>query len=273
MVVGGAPKPETLRATQSDGISVCASASSIRASAMSCKRRVQSFSRHRRSRRCNGAGAGDGSRDQSGSRSTIAASVSANVLLPNALVPVNISYSTHPNDQISVRLSTVKPLACSGLIYAAVPSSVPDCVSSDFATLVAFVPPISAPVSRAFATPKSSTLMVPSGPHLNIRGFQIAMDDSSCVRSLECVGNLPGNRKHFEDGKPTIADPFEQRVALDELENEDLSAFRRTLKTGHGADIRMTDGRKDARFASEARDAVSIERKSFWEQFERHVTA
>src|SRR6266545_581243 len=53
------------------------------------------------------------------------------VLPGNALRPASISYSTQPNAQISVRLSTACPRACSGLIYAGVPTIVPTCMSID----------------------------------------------------------------------------------------------------------------------------------------------
>ena len=53
---------------------------------------------------------------QSGSRSRIAAIVSETVSPRNAGRAVNISYSTQPNAQMSVRLSTAFPRACSGLM-------------------------------------------------------------------------------------------------------------------------------------------------------------
>ena len=43
----------------------------------------------------------------------------------NAGRPLSISYSTQPNAQMSVRRSTALPLACSGLMYAAVPRIMP----------------------------------------------------------------------------------------------------------------------------------------------------
>ena len=57
-----------------------------------------------------------GSARQSGSRSRIAAIVSEIVAPRKASRPVNISYRTHPNAQMSVRLSTGFPRACSGLM-------------------------------------------------------------------------------------------------------------------------------------------------------------
>ena len=44
--------------------------------------------------------------------------------------------------------------------------------------------------SAAFASPKSSTFTVPSGPHLDVRRLEIAMDDSALVGCLERFGHL-----------------------------------------------------------------------------------
>jgi hypothetical protein len=44
--------------------------------------------------------------------------------------PVNISYRTHPKAQTSARRSTFLPRACSGLMYAAVPNTVPTRVTA-----------------------------------------------------------------------------------------------------------------------------------------------
>ena len=51
--------------------------------------------------------------------------VSATVSPAKATRPVSISKSTHPNAQMSVRLSTARPRACSGLMQAAVPMTAP----------------------------------------------------------------------------------------------------------------------------------------------------
>ena len=42
--------------------------------------------------------------------------------------------------------------------------------------------------------PKSSTLTVPSGLQLDVRGFQIAMHDASLVRGFERGGDLHARR-------------------------------------------------------------------------------
>ena len=57
-----------------------------------------------------------GSAFQSASRSRMLAIVSEAVSPRNGGRAVNISYNTQPNAQMSVRLSTAFPRACSGLI-------------------------------------------------------------------------------------------------------------------------------------------------------------
>ena len=62
------------------------------------------------------AGKAVGSNDHGGSRSSVAAIVSDAVAPANGDCPVSISNNTHPNAQMSVRLSTASPRACSGLM-------------------------------------------------------------------------------------------------------------------------------------------------------------
>src|SRR5438128_3920227 len=97
----------------------------------------------------------------------------------NARVPVNISYRTAPNAHTSVRLSTAFPRACSGDMYAAVPRITPardmagDAIVGEFiAWTVTSMPLDSAPFSRAFARPKSSTFTAPSSRTLMLAGFR-----------------------------------------------------------------------------------------------------
>ena len=89
------------------GVAIRSSSSAIRASAISRSRRFGSFSKAALQQPANGGGVAAGSAVQSGSRSRIAAIVSVIVSPANARRPVSISYSTQPNAQMSVRLSTV----------------------------------------------------------------------------------------------------------------------------------------------------------------------
>ena len=144
---------------------------------------------------------------QSGSPSRTAAIVSDTVVPVAAGRPVSISYNTQPNDQMSVRLSSGSPRACSGLMYAAVPSR-----PWEF-TVVA--PLVAASRSRsgalsalAFASPKSSTLTMPSAVILMLAGLRSRwMKPFSCAassaratsRAIVSVSDMPS---------PCCASPF-----------------------------------------------------------------
>ena len=72
-----------------------------------------------------GSGVSGGRPSQSGSVLSTLARISVVVAAPNAGRPVSISNSRQPNAHTSARGSAVCPLACSGDMYAAVPSRTP----------------------------------------------------------------------------------------------------------------------------------------------------
>ena len=72
-----------------------------------------------------------GSAFQSGSARSTAASVSETSSPSNTRLPVSISKNTQPNAHTSERRSATRPLACSGAMYAAVPSTTPTCVAAN----------------------------------------------------------------------------------------------------------------------------------------------
>src|SRR5678816_3007157 len=115
-----------------------------------------SFSMHKRIRRRMDVGVSAGTQVQSGSRCRTRERISAVFSPANACCPVIISYSTEPKEKMSLRRSTLRPLACSGDMYAAVPKMtspavnalrVGDCERLDDG----------ASVSDVFARPKSRT--------------------------------------------------------------------------------------------------------------------
>ena len=126
-------------------------------------------SRHRRSSSRTRVGVSDGSSVQSGSALVIAPSTSADDWPGNGRWPVAISYRTQPNAQMSDRLSTGSPRACSGLMYATVPSTTPSARLAD-----RYQPrgAVRASDDRIFAMPKSSTLTTPPGVILMLAGFR-----------------------------------------------------------------------------------------------------
>ena len=130
---------------------------------------LRSRQRRRRSRIAGGVSRGSLSKSI-GPRST-SASVCEIVSPSNRRWPVSISHSTTPNDQISARLSTALPAACSGLMYAAVPMIMPACVGHRQGGRVAGFEPSDEPGATA-ASPKSSTLTTPSGVIMMLAGFR-----------------------------------------------------------------------------------------------------
>src|SRR5687768_13647744 len=110
---------------------------------------------------------------------------------------------------MSARLSTGFPLACSGLMYAAVPRMTPIPVIAGLVIVgdcVRCASPVlpTPPASVSFARPKSSTFTVPSG--LDVRGLQIAMDDAVFVRRFERLDNLARDRQRFIDWNGPLRD-------------------------------------------------------------------
>jgi len=93
---------------------------------------------------------------------------------PNARLPVSNSNKTHPNDQMSARLSSALPRACSGDMYAAVPRIKPACVIAGVVIVAdcEWLGDIAPTGSIAFARPKSSTFTVPSARTLILAGLR-----------------------------------------------------------------------------------------------------
>ncbi len=140
--------------------------SARRRSPMSRTRSFGSFRRQRRRNVSSAEGMSGGKAVQSGSVVNTAAMVSDESPPGNGRRPVSVSNSTHPNAQMSVRLSTDRPRACSGLMYAAVPTTA--CAA---AVRVGSCGPLP-DGSSAFARPKSRTFTVPSGRSLMFAGFK-----------------------------------------------------------------------------------------------------
>ena len=100
----------------------------------------------------------------------IALKIAADVVPSNGSRPVHISYSTTPKENRSVRASSSSPSACSGLMYATVPSAKPGDVRcsaltpavtpADSMTLPRSDITLANPKSRILAWPRSVTKML-----------------------------------------------------------------------------------------------------------------
>ena len=144
----------------------------ILASPMSRSRFFALRSRQRRSSARIVAGVSRGNWSKSIGLANTPASVCETVSPSNRRWPVSNSNNTTPNDQMSARLSTALPLACSGLIYAAVPMIMPAWVAATVMVgeLSGFESPAEPPATAA--KPKSSTFTTPSGVTITLPGFR-----------------------------------------------------------------------------------------------------
>ena len=100
-----------------------------------------------------------------------------------------------PKAQMSVRLSTGCPRACSGLMYAAVPMMpVVRCGERGLVDEQCW-----RPRSSALARPKSRTFIIPSARHAMLAGFK-----SRCTMPCSCAASsalaiLAGHQDCFGD--------------------------------------------------------------------------
>ena len=189
----GGVMPGTAGATSSS------SASSIRASAMSCSRCFGSFCRQRpRSRRTRG-GTPAGRAAKSGAVFRTAASRSETVSPSKSRRPVSISKRTTPKAQMSARLSTALPRACSGDMYAAVPrmrpAAVPVCASvGDCDRSAEDVTPRPSP-RPGLGEAEVEDLDLAVRRQLDVGGLEVAVDDALLVGALERLGDLLRDRR------------------------------------------------------------------------------
>jgi len=88
----------------------------------------------------------------------------------NGFEPVSISWRITPSENRSLRASTRSPRACSGDMYAAVPTSDPSTVRCSVRVSASCAPASS--LSRCFATPKSRIFARPSEVRMTFSGLR-----------------------------------------------------------------------------------------------------
>ena len=130
---------------------------------------------------------------------------------PNASRPVSISNSTQPNAQMSARLSTDCPRACSGLMYGAVPRINPARFQSACLPVPVQVRLRSHTIRVRLASvwlelgqAEVEDLYRAVGRDLDIGRLQVAVDDAFFVRRVERVRDLARDRAVF---RPTPIGP------------------------------------------------------------------
>ena len=145
-------------------------------------------------------------------------------------------------------------------MYAAVPRIMPACVIAGVVMVgdCDMLGDDARPAPIALASPKSSTLTVPSGAHLDIGGLEIAMDDPLLVRRLERFGDLPGDRQGFVERQ---SGPRAMRSASVGPSTSSITSARTPLGFLETVDVRRCSGGsapRALRFAREPRQPIGI---------------
>ena len=221
-----------------------------------------------------------GSVAQSGSRVRTAASTSLTVSPSKSRRPVSISHSTTPKAQMSARLSTGLPRACSGDMYAAVPRMIPaavpvwarvgDCDRS--AEDVA--PALAAPRLRQ-AEVEHLDLAV--WRDLHVGRLQVAVDDALLVRVLEGLGDLLGDSDRLVDRNRPALQSLREVLALDQLHDQDVRLRsvreRHALEAVEVGDVGVVEGGQDLGLALEPGEPIGIGGEGLGEELERDLAA
>jgi hypothetical protein len=114
--------------------------------------------------------------------------------------------------------------------------------------------------------------------HLDVRRFQIAMDDALFVRGFERGGDLPRDRERVVGRNWPSRDALGERRPFDELHHERFGprlpcACRRgrIFEPVDGGDVRVIERRKNFSFALKTRKAIGIGRQRRGKHFDGDV--
>jgi hypothetical protein len=148
-------------------------------------------------------------------------------------------------------------------MYAAVPRITPNAVTAGLVTVASAPEARSLDGSSALASPKSSTLTVPSGRSLMF---------ASLVRSFQRLGNLLRDGQRLARRQRTGGNPFCECHALDEFQDQH---GRRAgiLDSVDRRDERMVQRGQDLCFAAEPGRPIAIVRDVVRKHLERDVAS
>ena len=107
--------------------------------------------------------------------------------------------------------------------------------------------------------------------HLDVRGLQVAVNDTSLMSSLQRLCNLLGSRQSFIDWDRALRDPISEGRPLHQLQHQCTGALR-LFKTVNGCDVRMVETGEDLRLTLEPRQPIRISRKRLGQDLQRHLT-
>ena len=113
---------------------------------------------------------------------------------------------------------------------------------------------------------------MPSAPHFDVRGLQIAMDDALLVRGFERLGNLLRDRQRLLDRESRRA-----RCAADRS-SPSTSSITSAVMPAHlfepvdGGDVRMIQRGEDFGFALKTREPIVVSGERWRQDLDRDLT-
>ena len=108
-----------------------------------------------------------------------------------------------------------------------------------------------------FREPKVQYLHRTVAAYLDVRRFEIAMNDSLLVRGLERVGDLFRDRQGFVEWYRALRNALREVVAFDQFHHEG-GEVGCLLEAIDGPDVRMVESREHFGFALKARQTFRI---------------
>jgi hypothetical protein len=113
-------------------------------------------------------------------------------------------------------------------------------------------------------------LYLPVRRDLDVRRFQIAMNDALLVRAFKCLGDLFCDRQRLINRNRTARDAVGKRLAFDQFHHE-CWRVSCVFNVEDGGDVWMIERREDLRFALKPREAIRIVRQRGREDFDGDV--
>ena len=153
---------------------------------------------------------------------------------------------------MSARASTASPSACSGDRYSGVPKMTPACVSAS--------PPDCGcgHLGDAEVEDLDDVALAVALDEHDVVGLEVAVDDAGGVRVLEAAQDLADDLERARRRHRPGRDRRGQRLAREELHDQEQRALRRAAEVGDGDDVRVGEAAGRLGLALEAARELSL---------------